>query len=113
LFLSSGEGKFKTMPLPVQAQYAPVHTIHVFDYNSDGKSDMLLCGNNSYTKIKTGKFDANYGVLLQGIGSGNFKYIDQTISGLKIKGDVRSVVDLNGSLVFGLIQQPLLSYKLR
>lgn len=113
LFMSTDSGKFNTLPLPVQAQYAPVHTITVFDYNEDGNEDVLLCGNNNYPKLRTGKMDANYGILLKGNASGEFQYVNQTKSGFKIKGDVRSVIDFNKTLLFGIDQQPVTAYKLR
>jgi hypothetical protein len=42
--------------------------------------------------------DANYGQLYEGDGKGNFKYILQTVSGLNITGDVKSlkVVTIKG-----------------
>lgn len=112
LFLSNKEGKFETKPLPVQAQYAPVYTITVLDYNKDGNADVLLCGNNSHSKLRLGKFDANYGTLLKGDGKGNFEFIKQPESGFQLKGDVRSVVDINGTLLFGINQGEIVSYTL-
>ena len=112
LFISGATDKFEITPLPIQAQYAPVHTINILDYNNDGYKDLLLCGNRNNTKLKIGKFDANYGVLLKGNANGNFQYIDQNISGLKLKGDVRSVLMLNNTFVFGVTQQPLKAYRL-
>ena len=47
-FLSNNSGKFKMAELPLQAQYAPVHTITVMDFNHDGNEDVLLCGNNHH-----------------------------------------------------------------
>ncbi|MEO6456228.1 MAG: VCBS repeat-containing protein, partial [Ginsengibacter sp.] len=94
-FISSQTGKFKIAELPKEAQYSPVYTINQIDFNKDGKTDLLLCGNNSHTKIRLGKFDANYGNLLAGDGKGNFSYIDQNTSGFNIWGDVRSCIQIN------------------
>ena len=83
LFLKSGsDGKFHLSPLPVQAQYSPVCAIHVLYYDKDGNEDVLLCGNINQAKLRFGKWDANYGVLLKGDGKGNFQYISQAASGL-------------------------------
>jgi hypothetical protein len=112
-FESNANGKFNVSPLPIQAQYSPISTITVLDYNEDGNPDLLLCGNNSKTKIRLGKFDANYGVLLKGNGQGEFKYINQSVSGFNLKGDVKSVVDINKTLLFGISQQPVTAYSLR
>jgi hypothetical protein len=57
--------------------------------------DILLCGNIDQARVKIGKMDANFGVLLAGDGKGNFNYIPQLQSGLSIKGCVRDIVPLN------------------
>ncbi|MDR0793303.1 MAG: hypothetical protein LBE82_08330, partial [Chitinophagaceae bacterium] len=57
-------------------------------------------------------YDANYGVLLHNDGKGNFNYVPQSQSGFHLKGDVRSVLQLNNLLLFGINQQSLKAYKL-
>jgi len=111
-FLSTPAGKFKTAVLPAQAQYAPVYTVMVLDANQDGNKDLLLCGNDSRLKIRLGKMDASYGVLLRGNGKGAFSYVPQTQSGLHLRGDVRSVVRLDNMLLFGLNEQKPVAYRL-
>ncbi|MBO9205199.1 MULTISPECIES: VCBS repeat-containing protein [Niastella] len=111
LFESSPTGKYQLHSLPVQTQYAPVYTITPFDYNNDGREDLLLCGNMNRAKLRPGKYDANYGLLLQNDGKGGFTYIDQQRSGFYIKGDVRSVLSINNLLLFGINQQPLQAYE--
>ena len=59
-----------------------------------------------------GKSDANYGVLLKGNGKGEFDYIPQTKSGLKIKGDVQSILQLENRLLFGINGGKIKSYEL-
>ena len=111
-FINNPSGKFTTTALPNEVQYSPVYTINQLDFNKDGKTDLLLCGNNSHTKIRLGKFDANYGALLEGDGKGNFKYIKQTESGFNIWGDVRSCVQLNQQFYFGINGKNLITYTL-
>jgi enediyne biosynthesis protein E4 len=110
-FESRKDGKMHLLSLPLQAQFAPVFTITPLDFNSDGNKDLLLCGNINRARLRFGKYDANYGVLLKGDGKGNFSYVDQRLSGFHLKGDVRSVVEINGHLLFGVNQQPLKAYK--
>jgi hypothetical protein len=83
------------------------------DFDKDGHKDLLLCGNISKMKVRIGKMDANYGVLLKGDGKRNFKYIRQLESGFKLQGDVRSVVELNSTLIFGITGQSLKAYKIQ
>jgi len=110
-FTSGPDGRFHRKNLPVPVQFSPVYTITVLDYNKDGKEDLLLCGNISHARLRFGKYDANYGILLRGDGKGNFEYIDQQRSGFRLKGDVRSVVLTdNGILLFGINQGPVIAY---
>ena len=75
--------------------------------------DLLLCGNINHARLRFGKSDANYGILLKGDGKGNFTYINQQHSGFHIWGDVRSVINVNGNLLFGINQGNIKSYKLK
>ena len=111
LFESSADGKFQLKKLPLQAQFSPVFTITSLDFNNDNKPDLLLCGNINKARLRFGKSDANYGVLLKNDGQGNFTYVDQRSSGFHIRGDVRSVVQMGKTLLFGLNQQALKAYK--
>jgi hypothetical protein len=111
LFIRNRKGKFQPAPLPKQAQYAPVHTIMVNDFDNDGMKDILLCGNNSFNKIKIGKSDANYGMLLKGDGKGGFQYVTQPLSGFDLRGDVRSAIQIDNNLWFGMTQQPISAYR--
>jgi hypothetical protein len=111
LFISNSTGKLQQVALPMQAQYAPVYTISTLDYNHDGKNDLLLCGNMNHSRIRFGKYDANYGVLLTGDGKGGYQYIAQQPSGFKLNGDVRGVLQLNNVLLFSLDKGRLKAYK--
>lgn len=111
LFINQGGQSLRLQTLPIEAQYSPVYAIGVLDANHDGQTDLLLCGNNSHTKLRLGKLDANYGVLLTGDGKGSFQYVPQAQSGLQLKGDVRSVLLLGQSVLFGVNQGALVSYQ--
>jgi hypothetical protein len=111
-FVSGANGKFHKKALPVQAQFSPVFTITPLDYDKDGNMDLLLCGNINQARLRFGKSDANYGVLLKGDGKGNFQYINQVESGFRIRGDVRSVITINNDILFGINQKTIEAYKL-
>jgi hypothetical protein len=97
VYLENTGNVFKMIPLPIEAQYAPVYGISSLDFNKDGKKDLLIAGNNSFTRIKFGQYTANNGILLSGNGNGTFKYIPQWQSGLKIKGDLRSLQSISSN----------------
>jgi hypothetical protein len=111
LFLSDSAGKYHEAPLPLQAQYAPVCTITSLDYDHDGKEDLLLCGNMNHARLRFGKYDANYGVLLHGNGQGGFTYVDQRRSGFNLRGDVRAVEKLNNVWLFSMDKGMLKAYQ--
>ncbi|MDQ6903220.1 MAG: VCBS repeat-containing protein [Bacteroidota bacterium] len=107
------DNRFHEKPLPLQAQLSPVFTITSLDYDKDGNPDLLLCGNTEHARLRFGKSDANYGILLKGDGNGNFSYINQKLSGFHLRGDVRSVLTINNMLLFGINQRNVEAYKLR
>jgi len=110
-FLSNATGTLTEHALPIQAQYAPVFTITALDYDKDGNTDLLLCGNMEKAPLRFGKADANHGILLKGNGRGGFSYIPQDLSGFHLTGDVRSVIQINTTLLFGINQSQLNAYQ--
>ncbi len=111
LLLSSQESRFMVATLPEQAQYSPVYSINIGDFNKDGNDDMLLLGNNHFFKLRLGKFDANYGTLLVGNGKGEFKYSNQIESGLDIRGAVKSSLLIEDKLFLGINNNSLKTYQ--
>jgi hypothetical protein len=92
---NEGNGDFSLKKLPIQAQFAPVYAIASDDFNQDGHMDIILAGNQSVTRVSTGKFDANYGIVLVGDGKGSFTPLDISQTGLAIRGDVRGIQSIN------------------
>ena len=78
--------------------------------------DFILAGNQSAMCTRLGVMDANYGQLFEGDGKGNFKYVPQSVSGLKMTGDVKSlkVLTIKGIryLLAGVNNLGVVSYKL-
>jgi hypothetical protein len=102
---------FAVHPLPVQAQYSPVHAIATGDFNGDGEKDILLCGNNSTYRLRIGKMDANHGVLLTGNGSFQYQYVPQSLSGFRLRGDVKDIQHVNNNaLIFFTNNGPVRMY---
>jgi hypothetical protein len=114
---NQGSKGFLMHKLPLEAQYSPVYSVTSIDANHDGKRDLLLSGNNTWTRIKFGRYSANHGVLLLGDGKGNFSYVPQYKSGLKIRGNVRNIVSVKGKdkiqIVIGLNNSKALSLDLK
>lgn len=111
LLTQNAQGKFEEKTLPIEVQYAPIYTIIVTDYDQDGRKDLVLCGNLNKSRLKFGKYDANYGLLLKGDGNGQFLSIPQRQSGFNLQGDVRSAISIKGHIFFGINQHGIRTFK--
>ena len=79
------------------------HLMNIFtypDFYSGGHIDLLLCGNINNARIRFGKYDANYGLLLEGDGKGRFMTRTQPESEFKLWGDVRSTIIMDDMILF-------------
>jgi hypothetical protein len=89
------EGKtFQPQPLPWQAQLFPTYAINGGDFDGDGKMDLLIGGNLARAKPETGFYEAGYGLLLKGTGSGQFLPVMTEHSGVHIVGEIRQLCKL-------------------
>ena len=111
LLIQNIQGKFEEKALPIEVQFAPIYTIIVTDYDKDGKKDLVMCGNLNKARLKFGKYDANYGLLLKGDGKGQFISIPQRQSGFNLQGDVRSALLMKDQILFGINQQEIRAFK--
>jgi hypothetical protein len=111
LLTQNAQGKFEEKALPIEVQFAPIYTITITDYDQDGKKDLILCGNLNKSRLKFGKYDANFGLLLKGDGKGQFVSIPQSQSGFNLQGDVRSAISMKGQILFGINQQGIRTFK--
>jgi enediyne biosynthesis protein E4 len=84
-----GDGTFELRALPTEAQFAPIYASLAGDFDGDGKTDLIVAGNFSGVTPLQGRYDASYGLLLRGDGSGTFAPVDMEQSGLAIEGQAR------------------------
>ncbi len=91
LALNNGDGSFKLIPLPTEAQRAPVEGILAADIDHDGKLDLLLAGNFDGVKPEIGRMNASYGLFLRGDGKGGFTPVPMTKSGFFVPGQARDI----------------------
>ncbi|MGH7446308.1 MAG: FG-GAP repeat domain-containing protein, partial [Longimicrobiales bacterium] len=94
--LNNGDGTFEVRPLPAEAQYAPIRAVLAEDFDGDGRTDLLVAGNFYGVTPLRGRYDASYGLLLRGDGSGGFEAVDLETSGVVIDGEVRAMRMLHG-----------------
>lgn len=91
IFINDGKGNFHKKALPSRAQFSPIYSILVFDYDRDGKKDILTGGNFFGLKPELGRFDASYSILLRGEGNNNFSFIPNLQTGMIVKEEVRDI----------------------
>ncbi len=91
LVRNNGDGTFTMIPLPLEAQVAPVYGILAKDFDGDGKVDLLLAGNFDGVKPEIGKMDASYGLYLRGDGKGHFTPVRALDSGFFVPGQARDI----------------------
>ncbi len=94
ILINNGTGKFQLKSLPKEAQFAPVFGILIQDYNRDGRTDILLAGNDYSLELMSGRIDASNGLLLLGKGDGNFRPLLPYESGFIVQGDAKGIVRL-------------------
>ncbi len=86
----------RMMPLPAEAQFAPVEAIETGDFNNDGLTDLLLGGNLSAVQTELGPYDASVGLVLLG-GRDGFRSLSVMQSGILLQGEVRDFRKINSS----------------
>lgn len=90
-FENDGNANFSFIPLPREAQFAPLYATEVYDVNGDGFPDLLTGGNLTKARVSSGQQDANFGFIFLGDGKGNFVTKPAQSTGLLIRGDVRAI----------------------
>ena len=95
LALNRGAGTFELRPLPLEAQFAPIYASLAGDFDGDSTTDVVAAGNFYGVTPVRGRYDASYGLLLKGNGTGDLGSVDMEQSGLVIEGQVRRLAFLN------------------
>jgi hypothetical protein len=88
---NNGDGSFTLVPLPREAQIAPIYAILPQDVDGDGKIDLLVAGNFEGVKPEIGRMSAGYGLLLRGDGKGDFTPVGVGQSGFSVPGQARDI----------------------
>lgn len=84
-------GRFTPHFLPLEAQVAPCNRILATDFTGDGKTDLLLVGNDLGADPETYRQDASNGCLLEGDGKGGFRVLPNGQTGFWAAGEVRDL----------------------
>ena len=88
---NNGDGSFTLVPLPREAQIAPVYGMLAGDFDRDGKLDLLLAGNFAGVQPWIGRMSASYGLFLRADGRGDFTAVRALESGFVAPGQARDI----------------------
>lgn len=91
LVRNNSDGSFTLVPLPREAQIAPVYGILASDFDGDGALDLLLAGNFDGVKPEIGRMSTGYGLFLRGDGKGSFTPVRAAESGFFVPGQARDI----------------------
>ncbi|MGH7694381.1 MAG: FG-GAP repeat domain-containing protein, partial [Gemmatimonadaceae bacterium] len=91
LLQHNADGSFTLVPLPREAQVAPVYGILVEDVDGNGTSDLLLAGNFDGVKPEIGRMSASYGLVMRGDARGGFIPLRTRESGFLVPGQSRDI----------------------
>ncbi|MDI9336797.1 MAG: VCBS repeat-containing protein [Alphaproteobacteria bacterium] len=90
----NSHGKFLPKSLPPQVNYAPITAVEIADLNNDGFQDIIMGGNIDNNRIRIGKIDALYGLILINDTKGNFVVSPANESGFFLKGNIKTLKKL-------------------
>ncbi|MCX8108722.1 MAG: VCBS repeat-containing protein, partial [Verrucomicrobiae bacterium] len=88
VFLNRGD-HLMAVPLPSEAQFAPVFGIVVADADGDGHEDLFLAQNFFALRPEWPRLDAGRGLWLRGTGKGEFRPVSGQHSGVAVYGEQR------------------------
>lgn len=94
ILLNEGGGKFRFLAFPEKAQLSTINDFVTDDFDKDGLTDILVCGNSNDAAVMVGNIDASAALLLKGTGKGNFIGMPHFVAGLKVRGESRKMVYL-------------------
>lgn len=87
-----GNGQFDIQRLPNEVQFSSLNAMVSTDVNADGKTDLVMGGNQFGFLPQFGRLDANYGLVLINKGKRVLEVVEDKQSGLAITGQVRDMV---------------------
>ncbi len=105
---NKGDEVFKIRNLPNEVQISSINGIVSDDVNGDGNLDIIVGGNLYGAEVETTRNDASYGAYLEGDGTGNFRAVPMSESGLFLRYDTKDLAKIetvNGTMLLAANNQ--------
>ena len=97
IMLLSGVNGYERIELPLRAQFSPLYSLLIDDFDNDGINDLIAGGNQYLVKPQFGRQDASHGWFFKGsMKNGQFTF--QQGQDLHVTGQIRDIesVEVNG-----------------
>ena len=93
--INDGKGHFSIQPLPNRVQLSSINAICVTDINGDKQPDLITGGNLFDFPPQFGRLDGSYGDVLLNDGTGTYRWIEPSLSGLRLTGAIKDIKEIN------------------
>ena len=90
VMLLSGTKGYEIIELPLQAQFSPIYSLMIGDFDNDGIKDLIAGGNQYFIKPQFGRQDASHGWFFKGVLNGA-QFIFQQGQDLHVSGQIRDI----------------------
>lgn len=92
-FENNGDLTFRAHELPDELQLSSLESGQLYDFDGDGKNEIVLGGNFYDNNIEMGRYDGDYGNVLKILSEGKFEVYK--MGELNVKGQVRNIAALS------------------
>lgn len=114
LLLSVGNG-YKKVELPIEAQFSPIYSLLIADFDNDGVDDVIAGGNHYDVKPQFGRYDASSGWFFKGVSNSGDFFFESGVD-MNVQGQIRDIEMVNVNnvryLLFAKYDDDLEIYKL-
>jgi enediyne biosynthesis protein E4 len=91
---NDGNSNYRFIPFAEKAQLSNINDFVTDDFDKDGITDIIACGNSNDAAVMVGNNDAMAILLLKGNGKGGFETLPNTTDGFRVRGECRKMVYL-------------------
>ncbi len=110
-FFSLQDGVFEEIELPPLVQLSSIYSISSFPNDETASKSLILLGNQSASRLKIGRMDADPGLILRKNTNEKWEVVPFGETGLEINGDVRSSLFMGDEFWVGMSPSGIKKYR--